>query len=222
MAKVLYITANPKEESRSYGKTIGRHFLEAYASARPDDDIFELDLYRSPVQLIDADILSAWASLQQGAAMDELTARQKQKLAALNELTAQFVGADLEGGEEGERVEGGIVRQAERGELHQVGPVLPYKGRHGVDQSHVAGLHRGGEEQPGGLGDLLIHLGQHGAGLTRRHVASLAEAGVGEVQVQPAPRGVRSGQHELGLLPRALHGVERVAGQGAATGGRDP
>jgi FMN-dependent NADH-azoreductase len=94
MAKVLYITANPKEESRSYGKTIGRHFLEAYASARPDDDIFELDLYRSPVQLIDADILSAWASLQQGAAMDELTARQKQKLAALNELTAQFVGAD--------------------------------------------------------------------------------------------------------------------------------
>ncbi|MCC3372535.1 FMN-dependent NADH-azoreductase [Cohnella sp. REN36] len=94
MAKVLYITANPRREEASFSLTVGRHFLEAYKAVSPADEVVELDLYRLPIPLIDADIVNGWDALQQGAAFPSLIEDARRKIAALGQLTDQFSSAD--------------------------------------------------------------------------------------------------------------------------------
>ncbi|GIM44887.1 FMN-dependent NADH-azoreductase 2 [Collibacillus ludicampi] len=94
MAKVLYITANPKPEEQSYSLTVGRAFLDAYRQENPNDEIIELDLYKIEIPFIDTDVFSGWGKLQQGKAFDELSANEKAKVSAINQLTDQFVAAD--------------------------------------------------------------------------------------------------------------------------------
>jgi FMN-dependent NADH-azoreductase len=94
MAKVLYITANPKPEEQSYSLTVGREFLNTYREANPNDEIIELDLYQTNIPYIDADVFSGWGKLQQGTAFEELTPDEKEKVTRINELTDQFTSAD--------------------------------------------------------------------------------------------------------------------------------
>jgi FMN-dependent NADH-azoreductase len=94
MAKVLYITANPKTEAESYSLSVGRAFLDAYRQENPHDEIIELDLYKIDIPFIDADVFSGWGKLQQGKAFDELSADEKAKVQRINQLTEQFVEAD--------------------------------------------------------------------------------------------------------------------------------
>lgn len=95
MAKVLYITANPKSEERSYGLSVGRAFVEAYRKERPHDDIAELDLYRTEVPQIDADVIAGWDKLtEQGMAFERLMPGEQTKIAQMNALVEQFVSAD--------------------------------------------------------------------------------------------------------------------------------
>ncbi|EZP76790.1 NAD(P)H dehydrogenase (quinone) [Parageobacillus genomosp. 1] len=94
MAKLLYITANPKREEESYSLSVGRAFLDAYKQQNPQDEIIELDLYRTDIPYIDADVLNGWGKLQQGYAFEQLNTEEKQKISRINELTDQFISAD--------------------------------------------------------------------------------------------------------------------------------
>lgn len=94
MARVLYITANPKADEQSFSLSVGKAFLEAYRQAKPEDEIVKLDLYQTDIPYIDTDVFNGWGKLQQGKAFDELDAGEKAKVARINELTEQFIDAD--------------------------------------------------------------------------------------------------------------------------------
>ena len=67
MARLLYITANPKPIQESYSLTVGSAFLQVYKQNKPDDRIIELDLYgMKKLPYIDADVFSGWESLPRG------------------------------------------------------------------------------------------------------------------------------------------------------------
>ncbi|WP_372660817.1 FMN-dependent NADH-azoreductase [Cohnella sp.] len=94
MATLLYITANPKVIEQSVSLSIGKAFLDAYRSEKPNDQIVELDLYKMNVPQIDTDVFNGWGKLQQGKAFDELSAEEKDKVSRINQLTDQFIAAD--------------------------------------------------------------------------------------------------------------------------------
>ena len=94
MARVLYITANPKTEEQSYCLTVGKAFLDAYRKEKPQDEIVELDLYQIEIPMIDSDVFSGWGKLQQGQAFEELSDGEKAKVAGISELTEQFITFD--------------------------------------------------------------------------------------------------------------------------------
>jgi len=94
MKKVLYITANPKEESQSYSLEAGRKFLDLYKSQNPQDEIVELDLYNLDIPFIDDDVFKGWGKLGAGVAFEELSETEKFKVGAINTYTEQFIDAD--------------------------------------------------------------------------------------------------------------------------------
>lgn len=94
MARVLYITANPKPERESYSLSVGRAFLDAYRAEKPGDEIVKLDVYKTDIPYIDTDVFSGWGKLQQGTAYDQLSAEEKRKVGRLSALADQFVDAD--------------------------------------------------------------------------------------------------------------------------------
>jgi FMN-dependent NADH-azoreductase len=94
MAKVLYITAHPHDESVSYSMAVGKTFIDAYKHANPDVKVIHIDLYKEYIPHIDADIFSGWGKLQSGKGFDELSEQEKAKVSRLGELSDQFVDAD--------------------------------------------------------------------------------------------------------------------------------
>lgn len=94
MEKVLYITANPKEESKSFGLQVGRKFINEYKISNKNIQVSEIDLYSDYIPLIDKDILNAWDKLGAGVEFSKLSESEKTKVARFNELTDQFVDAD--------------------------------------------------------------------------------------------------------------------------------
>jgi FMN-dependent NADH-azoreductase len=94
MAKLLYITANPKPVEASFGLKVGQAFLEAYREENPKDEIVELNLFQMNIPEIDGDVLSGWDKLRQGTPFESLNLAEQDKITRINELTEQFVGAD--------------------------------------------------------------------------------------------------------------------------------
>ena len=94
MSKVLYITAHPLTEERSSSLATGKAFIEEYQKANPHDDIVHINLYRDYIPMIDADVMNGWEKLRAGGTFDQLTEQEQGKVARLNELVDQFVGAD--------------------------------------------------------------------------------------------------------------------------------
>lgn len=94
MKKVLYITANPKEDKKSYSLQVGRKFIDEYKKLNPNYEVTEIEVYESNIPLIDRDMLSAWDKLATGIEFSALTKAQQQKVARFNELTEQFIAAD--------------------------------------------------------------------------------------------------------------------------------
>jgi FMN-dependent NADH-azoreductase len=94
MAKVLYITANPKPVESSFGLTVGQAFLEAYREENPHDEIVELNLFQMIIPEIDGDVLSGWDKLRQGTPFESLNLAEQDKIMRVNDLTEQFMGAD--------------------------------------------------------------------------------------------------------------------------------
>ncbi len=94
MARVLYVTANPKPVQESISLTVGQEFLKAYKAAKPEDQITEIDVYRTNIPIIDADVFTGWGKLAQGKQFDDLISEEQSKVGRISELTDQFVAAD--------------------------------------------------------------------------------------------------------------------------------
>jgi FMN-dependent NADH-azoreductase len=91
MAKVLYITANPKPVAESFSLRTGQAFLEEYKKASPQDEVVHLDLYKLDIPMIDADVFSGWGKLANG---EDLSSEEKAKVERIAEITDEFVSAD--------------------------------------------------------------------------------------------------------------------------------
>ncbi|CAH0347137.1 MULTISPECIES: FMN-dependent NADH-azoreductase [unclassified Bacillus (in: firmicutes)] len=94
MAKVLYITAHPHDETQSFSMAAGKAFVDSYKEANPTDEIVHLDLYSIDIPQLDADIFSGWGKLRSGSQFDQLSKEEQSKVSRLNELSDQFVAAD--------------------------------------------------------------------------------------------------------------------------------
>ncbi|MCL9634601.1 FMN-dependent NADH-azoreductase [Bacillus zanthoxyli] len=91
MAKVLYITAHPHDESQSFSMATGQAFIDAYKEHNSSDEVVHIDLYKENIPHIDADVFSGWGKLQSGS---ELSSHEQEKVNRLAELSEQFVTAD--------------------------------------------------------------------------------------------------------------------------------
>ncbi len=94
MAKVLYITAHPHDDTQSYSMAVGKAFIDTYKNANENDEVVHLDLYREHIPQIDADVFSGWGKLQSGKGFEELSASEQEKVKRLNELSEEFIAAD--------------------------------------------------------------------------------------------------------------------------------
>lgn len=94
MAKVLYITAHPHDDTQSYSMAVGKSFIDTYKDVNENDEVVHLDLYRENIPQIDADVFSGWGKLQSGKGFEELSASEKEKVQRLNELSDEFINAD--------------------------------------------------------------------------------------------------------------------------------
>ncbi|MEH7086439.1 FMN-dependent NADH-azoreductase [Neobacillus drentensis] len=94
MAKVLYITAHPLNETQSYSMAVGKAFIDTYQEVNPNDEIVHIDLFKENIPHIDTDVFSGWGKLQSGQAFETLNDEEKAKVSRLGELSDQFVAAD--------------------------------------------------------------------------------------------------------------------------------
>ncbi len=91
MAKVLYITGNPKSDETSMSLSVGAEFLKAYRKQNPNDEVIQLDLYKDYIPLIDAEVFSGWGRLSEN---QELLEGEQKKVYQINSLVDQFVEVD--------------------------------------------------------------------------------------------------------------------------------
>src|SRR3954469_1246813 len=94
MANVLYITANPYDETRSYSMAVGKVFIESYQELHPEDRIVHLNLYEADIPYLDADVFNGWEKLKEGIPYEKLSAMERTKTGRLAELGGQFLLAD--------------------------------------------------------------------------------------------------------------------------------
>lgn len=94
MAKILYITAHPYDESQSYSMAVGKAFIETYKETNPHDEVIHINLYKEKIPHIDADVFSGWGKLQSGSGFEQLPQEEQTKVGRLGELSDQFISAD--------------------------------------------------------------------------------------------------------------------------------
>lgn len=94
MKTILYITANPNSEEKSYSMAVGNAFIEHYKKENPTDKVIHLDLFKENIPQIDSDVFSGWGKLAQGILFEDLEQVEKNKIARLSELNEQFIHAD--------------------------------------------------------------------------------------------------------------------------------
>lgn len=96
LAKLLYITANPKKDSKlSKGMQIGEVFLEEFKKQQPDIEIEHMHLYSMEIPEVDMDLLYARAKLSfMGYTFEQLSEAEQTKITKMHELADRFIAAD--------------------------------------------------------------------------------------------------------------------------------
>lgn len=84
---LLTILANPRKNS--YTLRLLQAFLASYRLHHPADTVCELDLYRTELPTIDADVIQAWSK-----SPAELSPQEQSLLARVHAFTDQFASAD--------------------------------------------------------------------------------------------------------------------------------
>ncbi|MEV2359950.1 NAD(P)H-dependent oxidoreductase [Paenibacillus larvae] len=91
MNNILYITANPKAISESFGLQVGDQFVKTLKTEHPELNIQHLDLFKEEIPFIDATVLGAWDKLRTG---EELIQEESRIITRMNEVLEQFKAAD--------------------------------------------------------------------------------------------------------------------------------
>lgn len=94
MKKLLYITANPKHESLSVSKTVGREFVRRFLDRNREFELEELDLYNMDIPEVSPRIFTSRGSLVTGEYYERLSDHEKYLLARIENLCEQFIYAD--------------------------------------------------------------------------------------------------------------------------------
>ncbi|MDV2582932.1 FMN-dependent NADH-azoreductase [Alkalibacillus haloalkaliphilus] len=94
MTQVLYITAHPNGETKSFSMAAAKTFIEQYQNNNPEDEIVHIDLFHEDIPHIDADVFSGWEKLGQSGSFNDLTEVEQYKVGRLSELCEQFINAD--------------------------------------------------------------------------------------------------------------------------------
>lgn len=96
MAKLLYITVNPKSDiKQSKGMQIGEAFLEEFKKIRPDVEIEHMHLYDMEIPQVDTDLLYARAKISfMGYTFEQLSEAEQTKLTKMHQLADRFIAAD--------------------------------------------------------------------------------------------------------------------------------
>lgn len=66
--KLLYVKANPKDDSDSNTSSLGNVFVQEYQRSNPDCEIITLDLYKEGIEPLDADTLTKMFAGQENKA----------------------------------------------------------------------------------------------------------------------------------------------------------
>jgi FMN-dependent NADH-azoreductase len=95
LAKLLYITANPKGLEKSKGMQIGEAFLEAFREEQPDVEIKKMDLFAVDIPKMDADLVSARGKVGgYGYKIEDLPEIEREKYLAMYAVADEFVKYD--------------------------------------------------------------------------------------------------------------------------------
>lgn len=95
MAKLLYITANPKGLEKSKGLQIGEAFLQSFQQERPEVEITKMDLFQLDMAQMDADLVFARGKLAgYGYTMDQLSDAERAKILKMHALANEFIEYD--------------------------------------------------------------------------------------------------------------------------------
>lgn len=95
MAKLLYITANPKGLEKSKGLQIGEAFIRTFQQERPDVEITRMDLFQFDIPQMDADLVFARGKLAgYGYTMDQLSEPEREKITRMHALANEFITYD--------------------------------------------------------------------------------------------------------------------------------
>lgn len=96
MTKLLYITANPKTDSKlSKGMQIAEVFLESFKREVPEAEIIPMHLYEMDIPQIDMDLLYGRAKLSfMGYEFEQLSTEEQRRISAMHALADKFIAAD--------------------------------------------------------------------------------------------------------------------------------
>lgn len=94
MAKVLYLSANPKDEQNSLSLSVARHFITEYKANNPDDKVQEINLYTDEFQVVDKDVVNGWEKLWAGQPSEALSGVEKEKVSKVDAVVDNFISAD--------------------------------------------------------------------------------------------------------------------------------
>lgn len=96
MARLLYITVNPKKAiERSKGRQIGEVFLEAFREEQPEVEIVNWDLFNLDMPEMDEDLLYARAKLSfMGYKLEDLTENERSQITRMHALADEFTKFD--------------------------------------------------------------------------------------------------------------------------------
>ncbi len=95
MKKLLYITVNTKPEEMSTSKTVGREFVNRFLEQYPDHEFMEIDVCNEYIPEINYKYFKSRAELVSGAEYDSLSENDKLAVDRINQLSDQFVSADV-------------------------------------------------------------------------------------------------------------------------------
>lgn len=94
MNKILYITANPKQDKRSASLWVGEKFINEYKKLHPTDEVIHLNLANEAIPTIDSDTVTIWNKIKSGTRIDNLSKEEQIKLSTFDKFADQFVEAD--------------------------------------------------------------------------------------------------------------------------------
>lgn len=95
MRKLLYITANSKEEQKSSSKTVGRKLVNAIMKNNSDIDFEELDLYKEHIPQLKGCYFESRSAIVSDEAKSKLSKEEQNEVQTIENLCNQFLDADI-------------------------------------------------------------------------------------------------------------------------------